>query len=211
MAVYTDDFNRANANPIGSPWATLNVSSWTSAMRLHNNAMKTGSWNVCGSYYTTQPGANQYSQAWMLGGESLKSIIWEFWVRYSTGNGYLGRFFDEYWASPTSNCYIAKIINGTYTALAETRDATPNKGLYGRLSIIGSTLTLSRGVDPGSMSEILSVDSGGQLSSGYVGCGAWDAVQDPMATLPTLENWSGGDMSNSIIHAAQYQYRKRRM
>jgi hypothetical protein len=125
--VATDDFNRADANPIGGNWVT--ITGWNALQIVSNTARRTS--GNSGARYNASFLNDQYAQA------KIASI--------STDNGVLVRCASAAATFYTWSFYgggeVWKNVSGTWTKLAD-RDATFNIGDVMRIEVSGTAISV---------------------------------------------------------------------
>lgn len=127
----SDNFNRANEDPIIAPWASVTINP----IRLVSNAAWRGVDNTYSLAYwggSTWP-ANQYSQV-IVPGPSAAAMDAGPAVRVTTGgNGYYYK---------VSTATLHRVVADTVATLATFSDPTPSTTLVYKLEIIGTTLSV---------------------------------------------------------------------
>jgi len=141
MAVYTDNFNRANEDPLASPWAAWGslTQPRLAANRVVNNSGGSFSRNS-GNSYT----ADQYSQFAMASSWSgTDSHYFGVMCRCAAGASATGYFFYvQQTAGPVYTLYLYEYTSGTPTLLGSTAyPGTPTNLDVFYLSAVGSTIT----------------------------------------------------------------------
>ena len=178
----TDNFNRANANPIGGNWTT--VTGKGNIQIVSNVAIGTIS-GINAAYWNADAFSNnQYSQV-KLG--AVASTWFGPAVRFSSSayTGYLAE------SSNGTSLVLYKVIAGTTTSLA-SYTVTVSAGDIIRLEVVGSTLTVKHN----GTTRITHTNA--EIASGS--CGLW--VNDSDAAK-SLDDWEGGSFS---IPVAMYHY-----
>ena len=182
MAVLaTDNFNRANANPIGNPWTSAGDST---DFKILSNAVTPANLNGdCSAFENTVTWPNdQYSQVQVTTtGTKGSDIGFGPLVRGATGKNYYRLIID---AASSSNVALSKKINGTYTNLwTRTNAFTSGDTIY--LEMQGSTLIAkSNGTAIGASATDTSLTTG---KSGI----AYSSDE----TNGSIDNWEGGDFA----------------
>jgi hypothetical protein len=191
MAVLaTDNFNRADENPIGAPWTVRG--SGTAGKIVSNTLRMPGSGNDSGIVYTgiTWPN-DQYSQVTLVTVPNAQSagdgvgVI----VRGNT-SGTLTQY-ELVCASGAAGTTIAKRVNGVYKQLAHSV-TTWVAGDVAYLEIRGNTLQAKRNGSTAGMPAPVTDNDPDAIVSGS--CGIMASVE---GTIPeqTLDDWEGGDFS----------------
>lgn len=189
MTVVTDNFNRANANPMGAPWATLSAQG---DFRIVSNAATpvfVGSGDSGQIYNNPDPliGADQYSKGALTVNSTNSGAGPGFLVRCNsvTGNTCY-RLAVSHAAS--NNCEVARFLAGAFTSLALfTRAFTDGDEWTFRVSGPASAAfleVLHLGI------VVSSLTDNSSLASGYVGVG-----HSSSSTSASIDNWEGGDYS----------------
>lgn len=183
MAVLaTDDFNRANENPLsgGGVWTTQ---TGEAAMAVVNNTCQRSSNTDCASRYSgvTAP-ADQYAQATMTVtagnfNDNRDGPALLVRMQSSTQEYYRGVMTD------TSGGSIVKRVAGVVTTLGTTTTNLIN-GATIRLEAQGTTLRLFQ-----NGAQLISVTDAA-LSSGQFGIGY---SSEDSTDNASLDNWEGGD------------------
>lgn len=183
----TDNFNRADASPIGAPWTTQIGSQ---AMKIVSNACTPVSTSMdCGAYNTSASWPNdQYSQCKVTatGGASADLGIGPA-VRCSTS---ATTFYRAVWnGAATNNITLTKAVAGSYT-LIWTRTATISAGSVLRIEAQGTAI---RVFVNGTQVGASTTDS--SITSGSAGVQYSSAI-----TTASLDDWEGGDFSASNVN-----------
>jgi hypothetical protein len=182
----SDNFDRANANPIGAPWTTA---SGLSAMQIAGNVCTPSSLAAdCGADYTgvTWP-ADHYSKAKLSvtgtsGGGSGACLS----VRSASGARTLYRLEVDHAA--TNNVAVEKYVTGTPSALIGPLTLAWTDGDTWELRAQGTTISVYRnGVLVGS-----ATDSSSPLLTGNPGIG-----YSSSETAASINDWEGGDFAGA--------------
>ena len=179
----TDDFNRANANPIGGNWTTF---SSEGAMQIVSNAITPASVSSdSGAWYNAIGWPNdQYSQlpVTILNGVSGAGLGPA--VRVANGAQTYYRCAVDHAGS--GNVELVRAVAGSHTTLW-TRTATFVDGDLVRLEVQGSTLrAFIAGVQVGA-----DFVDGSPITSGNAGI----AFSSGSVTSTSGDNWEGGDLA----------------
>jgi hypothetical protein len=183
----SDTFDRANANPIGSPWTTA---SGESAMQIVSNACTPSTLaNDCAAYHSTIAWpADQYSKAKLsvtgtAGGKSGPTLK----VRQASGARTCYQLEVDHAA--TANVNVDKVVAGAFTSLTGfPLTLAWTDGDTWELRAIGTTISVYRnGVLVGS-----AVDSASPITSGNPGIG-----YSSTETSASIDNWEGGDFAGA--------------
>jgi len=183
----TDNFNRANANPIGSPWTTA---SGESAMQIVSNACTPSSTAAdCGAYHSTITWPNdQYSKAKLsvsgTAGSQAGAVLK---VRQASGARTCYQLEVDHAA--TLNVCISKVVAGAFTSLTgfPVTQAWTDGDTW-EIRAVGTTLKVFRnGVQVGPTA------TDNAIASGSAGIG-YSSVE----TSCTIDDWEGGDFSGGL-------------
>lgn len=186
----TDNFNRANANPIGGNWTTI---FGVNAMQIAGNIMTPSALggNDCGAYYNaiTWP-ANQYSQAQITvtGGTTALAgmgVAVRVQPAASAVVTYYVLVMDH---QVGNNVFLWKNVAGTLTSLWQ-RTVTFNNGDLLRLEARG---TILRGLINGVAIGADTVDT--SIATGNVGI-----YYSSIETAASADNWEGGALVDSTL------------
>lgn len=178
----TDNFNRANANPIGGNWTTI---TGLSAMQIVSNAATPSSLspNDCGSYYNAVTWPNdQYSQAKLTvvdtktDGSGIGVA-----VRVAAAALTAYRVVLTH-ASPGTNVSLQRFLAGAFTRLWD-RGAAFVDGDLVRLEVQGTTLRVF----------INGVQVGADFTDTNIASGNAGISYSSVATSASLDDWEGGD------------------
>jgi hypothetical protein len=184
----SDNFNRANANPIGAPWTTA---SGVSAMQIVSNAATASSLAAdCGADYTgiTWP-ADQYSKAKLsvtgTGGAGQGACLS---VRSASGARTLYRLEVDHAA--TLNVAVEKFVAGTPSALIGPLTQAWTDGDTWEIRAQGPTISVYRnGALVGAATDISS-----PLLTGNPGIG-YSSVE----TAASIDDWEGGTIDAPLL------------
>lgn len=172
-AAYTDNFNRADTNPIGSPWAT---STGWDALKVLSNALFAAVDNHCAAYYNATFNANQYSQ--VVSPQTYGGVEHGPMVRMSS----TARTSYYFLRNGDASVQLRKWVAGTYELIG-TCSGTPSftGGAIMRLEANGTSITAK----VGGTTICTATDSA--VSSGYPG--VWIS-----ALNFGVDDWAGGDL-----------------
>lgn len=168
-AAYTDDFNRANENPISSPWQK--PSGVTNAIQIYNSrACGTGQ-NSIATYNATFSG-NQYVQVDVPDGNQHGVVfrttgIDNFYLLHVNGNNSL---------------LLGKQVSGAWSTIQTISTDNLASGATIRAEISGTAITVKVN------GSTVWTGNDSSLSSGNPGIWANDT------TNTCVDNWSGGDL-----------------
>jgi len=182
--IASDNFNRADANPIGGNWTT--VTSEIAWKILSNHAEPTAFNNDASIYYAGTWPADQYSQAKItVNGSAGSTAGAGVCIRASTSLRTYYRLTVDHAGS--NNINLTRIVNGTSTSLW-TRTVTFVDGDLIRLEAQGSVLRamvngVAVGADFVDTSPITSGNPGLTYSS--------------IETSSSAEDWEGGDLTSA--------------
>jgi hypothetical protein len=176
----TDNFNRADANPIGGNWSTV---QGLNALQLQNNSVN-GSVNNTdnAAYWNADSFANdQYSQIKKLTTSSDHGPL----VRVATNNCYMA---DVY----STGIDIWKYVAGSWTQLGSTISITLAANDVLKLSATGTTLEIfQNGTSRGTRSD-------SELATGSAGIWAYNNY-----TNINVDDWEGGNVSGGATLVPQ--------
>lgn len=172
-AAYTDNFNRADEEPITSPWAT---STGWDALKVHNNKMFAAVDNHCAAYYNATFSNNQYSQ--IVSAEHYGGVEHGPMVRISAS----ARTSYYFLRNDDASVQLRKWVAGTYELIG-TCSGTPSftGGAIMRLEANGTSITAK----VGGTTICTATDSA--VSAGYPG--VWIS-----ALNKDVDDWAGGDL-----------------
>lgn len=177
-AAYTDDFNRADENPIGAPWAQ--ATGWTNSFKINSNKITGRAEGGTAIYYNATFSANQYSQtrpANTFGGVLAGPMVR---VSSTATTGYV------FMRTNTNAGKIAKWVAGTSSDLQTSCSGTYGTSNIMRLEATGSsTVTLTAKIDGSTVCTV--DDSSSTITSGYPGVWAQNWQDD-------MDDWAGGDL-----------------
>ncbi len=186
MAVLaTDNFNRADVNPIGSPWTAPNAGPNHNFRIVSNTAQEQLLAQDAAVFNTsvTWPN-NHYSQAKVTvtgvdGGTGPGCG-----VRMATSDNYYRLILDH---ASSGNAELAKFVSGSYTQLwSRTQAFTDGATFY--LEVQGTTLIAKHN---GTAIGASATDS--SLSTGSPGL-----TYSSPASSASLDDWEGGDFSSGF-------------
>jgi hypothetical protein len=171
----TDNFNRANANPIGGNWSTV---GGLTAMQVTNNAV-TGTVHGTDNavYWNANTFSNdQYSQFRVL---SVSHVYKGLIVRCNGNNMYLAEVRDN-------SIAFWKYVNGAWTWLG-SGSITQAAGDIFKFTATGTKLELfQNGISRGSVND-------SSLTSGSPGIHSMSS-----STTDTIDDWEGGSISQTV-------------
>jgi len=190
MAVITDDFNRADANPAGGNWSTL--SGYNVVQIISQKLCSSSSGGDSGAYWNAAtPGANQFVQYTISALTAGLAATWGLILRLNDG---VGTMYQAQHVPSIPRTQILKIITGTPTAISG-EDTTPwqlNDVIY--FEVNGTNLTLKR-----NGGTILTVSNGDITAAGSIG------VRIPLFTgaagSDSIDDFSGGDLGSTNLMA----------
>ncbi len=179
----SDDFNRG-AGTLGANWST--ISGLNAPQITASNVVNTASAPGGARYTATTYTSNQFSSIEYLGGAAntvgtgpavrvqsgATTFYWAEVAPYDDGEGYFGYTLKLY-----------RCVNGTYTQIGSTYDATMVDpiGLNFRIEANGTSIVVKQGAN----TRISTTDS--NISGGQPGF----VLRN---TSDTLDDWSGGDL-----------------
>jgi PKD repeat protein len=169
--VFTDDFNRADVDPIGAPWVT---SPGQGDVAILNSELKGSVEGVPGggAYYNGSFANNQYSQATIAVMSNVGVT-----VRMSATEQSCYRFQ----VVSATNALLDKYVNGIYSQL-DNVVGTFAAGDIIRLEVSGSTLTA---IQNGST---IATANDNSLTGGFPGVRFFNAIG------ARLDDWEGGSL-----------------
>jgi len=170
--VFTDDFNREDADPIGGDWVT---SPGQGSVAIASNQLK-GSAEVApggGAYYNKSFDSNQYSQA-RIAVMSNVGVC----VRMSATN----RSYYRFAVINATTATLGKYVSGTWTQIGPDIIGTYGANDILRLEVSGSTLTCIQN------GNVIRTDTDSSLTGGYPGVRFYTSVGS------RLDDWEGGNL-----------------
>lgn len=180
----SDNFNRANANPLDGNW----TNGTSSGMAIVSNAAAGGTASSNRAFWNGDLFANDhYSQCISPtisdGGPA---------VRCSTGNNYYGLYIQG------SQLKIEKFVSGSATLLGSAYSYTPTTSEVFKLTAVGTTISVYAN------DVFLFSRTDSALASGAAGMHTY-------GTTTRLDNWEGGDVAGggSVIPIFMNQYKQR--
>jgi len=181
--VRQDNFNRADANPIGGNWTTVAAEAAFKIVSNHAEVSSKGNRNA--SYWNADAfNNNQYSQA------TLYNIVnpgLGVAVRISSSSE---TYYAARYTSP-NEIGLIKYVAGAYTLMASDFSTTYLNGALLKLSISGTNLTVNyNGTNVTSLTNV----SDSSISAGSVGLHGYDAS---VSSTAYLDDWEGGSPPNS--------------
>lgn len=180
--VVTDNFNRADANPIGGAWVTVTSQG---AMQLLGNVMTPASVAAdSAAYYNlAMLSDNQYAQCKVtVNGTSSQTGIGPM-IRCSTTAATFYRVAVNH--NATNNIALGKLVNNTFTSIWQ-RTATFVDGDTVRVEAIGTTLrVLINGVAVGADATDSSI-TGGRAG----------VIYSSATTSASVDDWEAGNLNN---------------
>lgn len=164
----SDNFDRANANPIGGNWTPVNPGN----IQLLSNSVQSASAGDAAAYWNADVfDANQYSECKITGGADGGPA-----VRVTTNSCY-------YW-TPASDGEIWKYVApGSWSKIGECNFTITSSDVV-RIEATGTTTTSLKVYKNGAQQGTTLTDSSSPLTSGSAG------VYSVGAT--TLDDWAGG-------------------
>ncbi len=165
----SDNFDRANANPIGAPWVTV---TGANPLQISSNTCKgTVSGQHSIAYYNTALSANQFAQAKVTGTDTYVLVR----VSSSANTWYAACY------AATNILRVKKCVNGTITTIGADYSVTITSGTSViRIEANGTTLT------PYVDGVALATRTDSATATGYAGGDVW--------SNGNLDNWSAGDL-----------------
>lgn len=196
MATYTEDFAGATAN-LTTPWvqwrAGVNHSYKRNGSGLGTNEATS---NDAGAIYNNTVGNDQYSQMvpQFNGPGDGSKYIYLLLRSQNTADVYTsasGTFY-WFWSDGGSD---TKVLYTKTGAAAPTTIKTDNTFTFAsgdtiKFEVIGTALKVYKN---STVWAGLSVTDA-QIASGFPGIGSWGS------TLPTFDNWQGGDTSTAVVN-----------
>lgn len=182
-ALATDNFNRADANPIGGNWTTANNHN---AMQIVSNTCQPSSLLVdCGAYYNaiTWPD-DQYAQVKVTVNSTGTGVGIGLFCRQAAAANTCYRLVASHAAS--NNIELGKFVTGTFTGIW-TRTQAFTDGDILRLEVQGTTL---RAYFNGAQIGADTTDS--SIASGNAGI----AYSSATSATTLLDDWEGGDFAS---------------
>ncbi len=176
----TDDFNRADADPIGGSWTTA---SSNSAMKIVSNACQPSSLPAdCGAYYNAISWPDdQYSQCKITVNDTASGSGPGVYVRLASGAFTCYRAVASH--ATTNNVELAKFVAGAHTAIWQrTQSFTDGDTL--RLEVQGTTLRVF----------INGVQVGADATDSSVTTGNAGVAYSSQSVSASLDDWEGGDL-----------------
>ncbi len=169
-----DDFNRANANPIGGNWTA--IPNETSLQIISNRVYGISSANRNTAYWNAMEFApDQYSQATLAVVPSGGDLGIACRISKTTESLYKIEVSTTAWN-------FAKYVNGTYSVIGLSQSRANVAGDVFRLTVTGTTLKCSiNGVE-----QVYSV-SDTSHKTGAPGINLW-------GTTPSVDDWEGGNI-----------------
>jgi hypothetical protein len=140
----TDNFTRANANPIGTPWFPIGINHTANQFQIQGNFAEVNTLdavNLSGDYYDggiTWPN-DQYSEVTL----STLLIAADYigaGVRWQTTN--LVNGYSVLCGTGANNSFVQKYVNGAGTQIGSNFTVAQNDVI--RISVTGTTITVTR-------------------------------------------------------------------
>jgi len=184
MADVSDNFNRANENPLSNGGKWIKPVWGTGNMVVQTNVVSSSSANVTSvALWTANGFANDQFSQFTVTGAGNYAYIFSF-VRANTSNGgdsqnCYGLAIHTYVANIS---YIFKVVNGVSTNLGAALPYIAN-GQTIKLEVVGSTISLYLG------GAFQTSRNDSDILFGYPGIGRNSAS---VFTGATIDNWSGG-------------------
>lgn len=183
MILASDNFNRANANPIGSPWTTA---SGEAAMQIVSNSATFVTNTDSGCYHSTIVWPNdQYSQAKLTISGTLGTQQGAV-LKVRQAPAARTSYQLEVDHAATNNVFLDRIVAGVFTTLTGfPLTVAWTDGDTWELRALGTTISVYRnGVLVGSATD-------GNITSGSPGFG-----YSSTETSVSIDDWAGGDFSS---------------
>ncbi len=185
----TDNFNRANADPIGNPWTSAGDGGQFKI--VSNAATPNALGSDCSAFENTVTWPNdQYSQAKVTvtgtdgGGRGIGVG-----VRMATNRNYYRLAIDH---ASSNNVRLNKKVNGTSTQIwLRTVTLVDGDTLY--LEVQGTTL----------IAKLNGVEIGASATDSSLSSGAAGICYSSTATSASEDDWEGGDFSSADTLFAQ--------
>lgn len=183
--IATDNFNRADANPIGGNWTTTNSES---ALKIVSNQVQNSTDNAdCGAFWNANSFPNdQYSQAVLVAvGNYTTDDGPGVAVRMASG----ARTYYRTLLRPSTDLITQKEVAGSFTHLSTITAAGAAAGDTLYLDVQSSTLTIKRnGTTAGTTTD----------SAVTAGAAGLEYSSEGAAQTSTWDTWEGGDFVTSI-------------
>ena len=183
----SDNFNRANENPLGNgTWATAGTAS---PMVVDTNTCRASASGFCCSFWSADTFNNdQYAEGVAPspndGGPALRI----------TNSG-----LNYYWGQLRAGALrLSKVVNGVYTVIGSDLILTYNSTDVIRLEVVGTTFTWYKN---GIAQSPTQTDS--SLSTGYAGVAGYTTGS------ASFDNWAGGNVGGSPSFLPGYTKRKK--
>jgi hypothetical protein len=183
--VLTDNFNRADQNPLAGNWTTSNGAI---ALKILSNQLTFASdFDASANYSATTFSNDQYSQVKLSNASGSGATGFGVTVRQSTSANTRYRVTAD--SAASNNIQLGKEVNNVYSNLTGwPRTATVANGDTLRLEVQGTTLRVYiNGVQVGADTT----DS--SIASGYPGI-----IYSSSAPSATADDWAGGDYIGTI-------------
>jgi hypothetical protein len=179
----SDNFNRADANPIGGNWTT---SGNLAAMRLLSNQVKGSTTGTCGAYWNADAfNDDQYSQ--IKGVSATYQNTWGPSVRVAAGGTEICYFF-RYQTSTTLRVY--KINGGSASQIGSDYSNTYVQNDILRLEVSGQDASAVLTPYINGVAQATRAGSAG-FNSGSAG------IRQAAATQ-LMDDWGGGNLGGAI-------------
>ncbi len=194
-ASYSDNFNRADANPLDGSWASM--TGWE-APKIVSNAVYTATTAGANSLYRSTHGVyadNQYCQLYFASTDNTFATANMIIGVRSAANGdcYFGFVTNKNYALANVRYYWFKNVSGslsTIGSVAYHADTSNAVGRTYRTEIVGSTLEIfSNGASQGTRTDTA-------LTSGVPSVGG--STQISGASRYIFDNFEGGDILPAI-------------
>jgi hypothetical protein len=188
----SDDFNRANANPIGSPWTTA---AGVGAMQIVSNAATFATNTDSGCFHSTITWPNdQYSKGKLsvtgtAGGGSGARLL----VRHASAADTTYLLAVDHAA--TNNVVISKVIASVFTNLTgfPVTQAWTDGDTW-EIDVVGTTISIYlTPASTGVRAQIGSSVTDSAITSGSPGFG-----YSSVSTATTIDDWEGGSVGASL-------------
>jgi len=190
MTAIADDFNRADANPVGGNWTT--ISGGYADARIISNRL-CSSLDIADSavyWNASTPGANQFAQ-FTISAKANGNANWALFLRLddAVGTYYMAR---HYTGAPWTRIYksIATVL--TQIAGDDTTAWAVSDVIY--FQVNGSDLVLNR-----NGGTILSVSNGDIPATGAIGVRI--AGYTGAAGSESIDDFAGGDLGSTNLMA----------
>jgi hypothetical protein len=190
----SDNFTRADADPIGSPWLPISANNSTHQLKIVANeaeANTADAVNISGDYYSgvVFP-ADQYSEAVIGTLVNINNYIGP-GIRWSAANNTTGYLVLV--GLGTNNAFLQKYIAGASTQLGPTFTGAPGDRI--RLSAVGNVLTVTQN----GIVVITVTDSA--IATGFPAIASYSP--NSLFNNATVASWSAGAQNAGASQANQ--------